>query len=51
MQRLNVVNKLLFPAPNPPDYKWDSLPENLLWLPKEKKDFIPCLLLVEPQFG
>eukprot|EP00954_Amorphochlora_amoebiformis_P027197 1383962-Amorphochlora_amoeboformis.AAC.1 len=43
-----LVNKFLYPAPNPPHYECDSFPHHTIWVPRsdQKNDStIPCLLI------
>ncbi|CAF1183493.1 unnamed protein product, partial [Didymodactylos carnosus] len=42
-----LLNKILFPAPNPPHYSSTDHPKNLIWLPAEETtSAIPCYYFV-----
>mmetsp|Transcript_20299 Transcript_20299/g.49815 ORF Transcript_20299/g.49815 Transcript_20299/m.49815 type:complete len:430 (+) Transcript_20299:144-1433(+) len=46
-----LVNKFLYPAPNPPHYECDSFPNNIIWVPRSDKKAqyaIPTLMLRTP---
>eukprot|EP00466_Bigelowiella_natans_P012519 jgi/Bigna1/68440/fgenesh1_pg.6_\ len=41
-----LVNKFLYPAPNPPHYECDSFPNHIIWIPrKDEKGCIPSLMI------
>mmetsp|Transcript_27149 Transcript_27149/g.47992 ORF Transcript_27149/g.47992 Transcript_27149/m.47992 type:complete len:307 (+) Transcript_27149:139-1059(+) len=44
-----LVNKFLYPAPNPPHYECDGFPNNLIWIPRTDRKAnglsIPCLMM------
>lgn len=45
----NLINKFLYPAPNPPHYECDSFPNHIVWIPRsDKKGNIPCMMLRQP---
>lgn len=47
LSHLNIAKKILFPAPSPAHYQYDSFADSMFWLPKTEKlaGPIPCLWL------
>jgi len=45
----SAISPLLFPAPNPPRYRPDSFPTEMLWLPRTTGTRLPCFFAQVPQ--
>ena len=42
----SLINKFLFPVPNPPQYTEEDFPNELIWIPAtDTCNIIPCLFL------